>query len=144
MDLLGMLARCIPVRPQIILDDTSITDPYERAQLLDIEYFDEFDVSFEKPNLGVCITHPERYDPWLAEVLTKIDRPYRIVYASNLNTDWDGLDELIVNPEDICDDTLRKFMGFVAAGGKILLPEGKELSHPFFQCGDEVCGVARF
>ena len=77
-------------------------------------------------SIGVCLPSitcrkPSDYQG-LKNALQQLEihnLPFRVVAENLLTTEWDGLDYLIVAPQSLSPQGLRKLRGFCAAGGTI-------------------------
>lgn len=74
--------------------------------------------------VGVCLPSEHKYLPSKWKDLEKAfaalkekNIPFRAIPEASLTTDWDGLDYLIVSPENLSNQGQRKLQGFRAAGG---------------------------
>lgn len=52
--------------------------------------------------------------------LEKHNIPFRIIAEVALSTEWDGLDYLLVSPQGLSPQGMRKLQGFCAAGGTVV------------------------
>lgn len=110
--------------PLIIqLDATCLSDPFEKALMLDPELFSRFKVEA----IGG--------EPWgiigeaaLCLPLTKgcqgqvraIQEPCRLIHESALVYSWEGLERIYYDPAALDSLAMRKLQGFCAAGGAII------------------------
>lgn len=77
-----------------------------------------------EPRLGICI-HPDHMTSSLShtiEELVKKKTPFRILSETYLTSEWDGLDEIII--DNLSPEGHRKLQGFAAAGGVIKVMSG--------------------
>lgn len=46
--------------------------------------------------------------------------PFRVIPENLLNCEWEGIEKLVIFPDDITERTARQIRGFVAAGGEVI------------------------
>lgn len=87
---------------------------------------------YEKREVKVGIVLPllslieERLLEKIEKIFTQLNEQkvfYRIIEEPFLTESWDGLDTLLVFPEQLSSHGKRKLQGFIAAGGKVLAAE---------------------
>lgn len=130
----------------ILLDPSTVNDPYLLAHLMNPERYPRFHLLFSKPTLfypertfvwqedqseidmskkiGVCwptlsVKNNLEYMALLGDLLRKAI-PFRFIPESFLTQQWDGLDALIFSPKSLSVEGKRKLRGFCAAGGKVV------------------------
>lgn len=87
------------------------------------------------PTIGVCLSS-SIYSDGFQEVLNRLLKQnvsFRFIPESLLTTEWDGLDFLLVQPESLGPQGMRKLRGFCAAGGTVVLCD----------CEDTTIGLAQ-
>lgn len=72
--------------------------------------------------LGVCMTSGNHQPVWESalEHIADMQISYRIISESVLTAEWDGLDHMLVMPDSISAQGIRKLRGFCAAGGTVI------------------------
>lgn len=77
--------------------------------------------------LGICLPMHAKCLPEYAQTLQNVVRqlmddskPFRFVCEAALTTEWDGLEMLLVVPQTVTSQGIRKLRGFCAAGGTVL------------------------
>ena len=141
---LDLLANRFPGNSSyLILDDSTITSPMLKAQLLTKERYPRLNLGLikqgghqrqlafqeheEAVKLGICLPAMSfhRFSDYenLEEVLQWLQGAslrYRIIPESQLTTEWDGLDDLFVVSRSLGVQGRRKLQGFCAAGGIVV------------------------
>jgi len=145
---LNLLVNFLPesITPYLLLDASSVADPFECARLLDPEKTERFQraikgscvmtrdlvwddelIPAQPVNTGLFLPHSSTYRECLASnyqkgfcELAQKEIPYRLIAEDHLIKDWDGLDYLIVDPGSVSTFGKRKIMGFCAAGGTVV------------------------
>jgi hypothetical protein len=87
---------------------------------------------------AICLPEKPLWEQLEAAVHHMGFLPFRILPESLLTQEWEGVDKLIIFPEACTEKSMRKFRGFMAAGGEIIeFPSGaaslplQETSQPF-------------
>jgi len=145
---LNLLANYLPdsITPHLLLDASSIQDPFDCARLLDPERTERFQRAIRgskvmtrdlvwgeelappaSANTGVFLPQSVNYQECSAsryrkvlQVLNEKGVSYRLIAEDHLIRDWDGLDVLIIDPGSVSRFGMRKIMGFQAAGGAVV------------------------
>jgi hypothetical protein len=136
---IGLLTTRVPDGLQAILEfeTKQIENPVLGLQLMAQDRYPriairDLDGSFlqtakEDVKLGVCWPQMEKkrfsHYQGFHQALLKLKEKqvsYRLIPEVYLTSEWDGLDELIVCPEGLSPQGIRKLQGFCAAGGTIL------------------------
>lgn len=78
----------------------------------------------EAPKLGVCLPNSSllpqanRLKDWVLNCIANAV-PFRVHSEALFQMEWDGLDELVIEPAALSDQGERKLLGFQAAGGQV-------------------------
>jgi hypothetical protein len=79
----------------------------------------------KNPSVGICLpasgSSPFLYDA--INRLKEMGKEFRIIPESLITVEWQGLDYLIVDAGSLSSQTIRKLMGFCAAGGTVVASE---------------------
>ncbi len=108
--------------------DTSLTKNVAHATvLLSKERFSSLNIgvpSEHKETLAICLPLDFYVCPaflsQLEDVLEELSSPYRVIPESMLTEEWNGVETMLVFPDYVSPQGLRKLQGFVAASGKVL------------------------
>lgn len=106
----------------------------EDAQLEDLvlifcrRRFEHFTLQFSKKRIpiegnekiSVSLPQDEKYDPKVfKEIFASIKEPFKCIPEELLNEHWDGVDQLIIEPNSLGEMGERMLLGFEAAGGEV-------------------------
>ncbi len=98
------------------------------------------------PLTGVCIPLDSHFSDSTYNILDQIfaylkkyDHDYRIIPEALFTEYWDGLDQILICPQCLSEEGIRKLMGFQAAGGEVVTCQG-ELDLPNIVSWDEFTG----
>lgn len=136
LNYINMLSRQLPdsLIPYVEFDCNSITDQWELARLTSREQLDRLQCRLiglqrvqESSSIGICLpliaachSHVDHLFQNALLQLEKRQLSFRIISESELTSQWEGLDYLVVAAESVSVQGLRKLRGFCAAGGSVL------------------------
>lgn len=89
------------------------------------------DHKFNTPKVGVCIPYESSSDA-LEKIIVYLQEnkiAFRLIPEAHITSDWEGLDEIIVDASLLAGNSRRKLMGFCAAGG-VVVALGQHLQLP--------------
>ncbi|MGK5595038.1 MAG: hypothetical protein ACSNEK_06750 [Parachlamydiaceae bacterium] len=119
----------------LIFNCANVQDPFEQLFLTCQDSYPRFHLLLENSNLALdqsanlAICWPLQEEKNLMafdrikkalHTLIKDQVPFKVVHESQLTTEWQGLDDLIYEPELISANGIRKLRGFEAAGGTLI------------------------
>lgn len=120
-----LLSKDLYERQQRIITEGVLSFSAFKGTHRSIGYISRTPISLESSNppaIGVCLS--SAISSGLHEMvqqLLKQNIPFRVIPEPLLTTEWDGLDYLLVHPESIGTEGIRKLRGFCAAGGTVVL-----------------------
>jgi len=130
---LDYLAANIYDRVPLALDfDCVGLDPLKKARLINRELYSRFQmedkIKSDKAILLPSVYSDESAFAGLHEMMINL-KEYRVISEPFLVAEWEGLNELYVSSSSITPGSLRKLLGFNAAGG-LVITAGKPLNLP--------------